>query len=77
MWEEETPKGFAEASKLADEAIGLRGSRTVVRPTLASQRPSIMPKNKRKAETAVFMVVADAPSTLICSWKRRIASAVA
>jgi hypothetical protein len=41
--------------------------RTVVIPTAASPRPSVTPKKKRKAETAVFMVVAEAPLDLMCS----------
>ena len=46
-------------------------------PTSASPRPSVTPKKKRKAETAAFMVVAEAPSDRICSWKRRSSSAEA
>ncbi|MEE8257826.1 MAG: hypothetical protein V3R60_08060 [Acidobacteriota bacterium] len=52
----------------------LRGPRTVViatcaspRPTCASPRPSVSVKKKRKAETAVFMLVAEAPRDLMCS----------
>jgi hypothetical protein len=39
----------------------LRGSRTVVIPACASPRPSVTPKKKRKADTAAFMLVAEAP----------------
>ncbi len=34
----------------------------------ASSRPSVTPKKKRKPETAVFMLVAEAPADLMCSW---------
>ena len=46
----------------------LRGSRTVVIPWLASFRPRVTPKKKRKADTAAFMEVAEAPPDLMCSW---------
>jgi len=46
-------------------------------PTSASPRSSVTPKKKRKAETAAFMVVAEAPSHRMWSWKRRRSSAVA
>ena len=52
----------------------LRGPRTVVvptcaspRPTCASPRPSVTVKKKRKADTAAFMLVAEAPMDLMCS----------
>ena len=45
----------------------LRGSRTVVIPTCASPRPSVTPKKKRRADTAAFMLVAEAPFDLMCS----------
>ncbi len=54
-----------------------RAMRTLVIPTSASPRPKLTPKKKRKAETAAFMLVAEAPSSLICSWKRRRSSALA
>ncbi len=46
----------------------LRGSRTVVIPTCASSLPSVTVKKKRKAETAAFMLVAEAPIDRIRSW---------
>ncbi len=46
----------------------LRGSRTPVIPTAASSRPSVTPNKKRKPETAVFMLVAEAPADLMCGW---------
>jgi hypothetical protein len=49
----------------------------VVIPAWASPRPKVTPKKKRKAETAAFMLVAEAPPDLMCSWKRRRSSAVA
>ncbi len=45
----------------------LRGSRTVVMPTCASSRPRVTVKKKRKAETAAFMLVAEAPLDFMCS----------
>ncbi len=50
------------------EAAGLVcGSRTIVIPACASPRLKVTPKKKRKAETAAFMEVAEAPFDLMCS----------
>ena len=46
-------------------------------PTSASPRPSVTPNKKRKADTAAFIVVAEAPSDRMWNWKRRRSSAVA
>ncbi len=43
-------------------------SGTVVIPTCASPRLKVTPKKKRKAETAEFMEVAEAPIDPMCSW---------
>jgi len=45
----------------------LRGPRTAVIATCASPRPSVSVKKKRKAETAVSVLVAEAPMDLMCS----------
>ena len=44
-----------------------RGSRTVVIPACASFRPRVTVKKKRNAETAAFMVVAEAPRPRIAN----------
>ena len=46
---------------------GVCGSRTAVIPACASPRPSVTVKKKPEAETAGFMLVAEAPLDLMCS----------
>jgi hypothetical protein len=63
--------GAASRSRVTSSGLritgSLRGSRTVVIPTCASSRPRVTVNKKRKAETAAFMVVAEAPLDLMCS----------
>ena len=66
-------KGCQRASARRATSSGLSttgylcGSRTPIIPTAASSRPSVTPKKKRKPETAVFMLVAEAPADLMYS----------